>query len=221
MGLDYGGSQDETTPFVQVDTRDGVERLKRMEQTSWNSLMRFYAYELRNEINVSLRKRGLPSEWVDDIEQEMWMTAVKQIKDFQWQERGKLYNWLRSISTKHVQTLRRKVKENVTSIDENEYQVEEELSIDFLLYINGAVEDSAETQVLLRENMRIIESALQYLKPREREIMIRRLLLRETPQQMAEDYGVKPETISVILHRAKATLRSHIAAMGYFDTGDD
>jgi len=210
---------DETTPVVQVTGEQWVILLKNFDEEAWSFLMSYYSADLRRDITQSLRKRGLALDKVDDIEQETWLTAVEQISDFVWQNESKFYNWLRKISFQHVRTLRRKTKENEISLQSVNDRVENALSLDIFLYVNGLVGDSPENEVLLRETLKALDSALRYLKPREREIVLRRLLYRETPRAMAADYNLKPETISVILTRAKHAIRAQMSALGFFQKG--
>jgi RNA polymerase sigma factor (sigma-70 family) len=211
---------DETTPAVHVTGEQWVILLKNYDEQAWSFLMSYYSADLRRDIAQSLRKRGLSPDCVDDIEQETWLTAVEQIADFVWHNEEKLYNWLRKISYQHVRTLRRKTKENEVSLQSVNDRVETALSLDIFMYVHGLIEDSPENDVLLRESLKALDTALRYLKPREREIVLRRLLYRETPRAMAADYNLKPETISVILTRSKHAIRAQMSALGFFQEGN-
>lgn len=206
----------ETSVMIPVDRQEWVNQLKVWDNQAWEILLRHHARDLRRDITISLRKRQLSTDWVEDIQQETWMTVVKEIDRFDWQGEDKFYNWLRSIARHHVQTLNHKVKHNAISFDEiDDNEVEKGLSLDLFMYVHGLVEDSPENEVALRESMAALDAALQRLKPREREIVMRRLIWRETPREMAADYGVKPESISMILARAKDTIQVHMAAMSF------
>jgi RNA polymerase sigma factor (sigma-70 family) len=206
----------ETSVMIPVDRQEWVNQLKVWDNQAWEILLRHHARDLRRDITISLRKRQLSTDWVEDIQQETWMTVVKEIDRFDWQGEDKFYNWLRSIARHHIQTLNHKVKHNAISFDEiDDNEVEKGLSLDLFMYVHGLVEDSPENEVALRESMAALDAALQRLKPREREIVMRRLIWRETPREMAADYGVKPESISMILARAKDTIQVHMAAMSF------
>jgi RNA polymerase sigma factor (sigma-70 family) len=206
----------ETSVMMPLDRQEWVNQLKVWDNRAWEILLHHHARDLRRDITISLRKRQLSTDWVDDIQQETWMTVVKEIDKFDWQGEGKFYNWLRSIARHHIQTLNHKVKHNAISFDEiDDNEVEKGLSLDLFMYVHGLVEDSPENEVAMRESMAALDTALQRLKPREREIVMRRLIWRETPKQMAADYGVKPESISMILARAKDTIQVHMAAMSF------
>ncbi|NJL54236.1 sigma-70 family RNA polymerase sigma factor [bacterium] len=98
------------------------------------------------------------------------------------------------------------------SFDELDDHPENELSLDLFCYAHGVYEDSPEQSVILNETMQAVEQAMRYLKPEAQEILIRRLMLRETPAQMAVHLGIAPERISGILFRAKEALRTQLHA---------
>lgn len=187
----------------------------------WDALMRRYTRDLRGHIGQSLRKWGLPPEWVDDVEQDTWITAVTKIAEFTWQGDDKLYNWLRTIAFQHVRTLHRKWKDQGPSFDELDDNPENELSLDLFCYAHGMYEDSPEQSVILRETMQAVEQAMRYLKPEAQEILIRRLMLRETPAQMSLHLGIAPERISGILFRAKEALRTQLHAINLLRSRGD
>ncbi len=206
----------ETSVMMPIDRQEWVNQLKVWDNRAWEILLQHHARDLRRDITISLRKRQLSTDWVEDIQQETWMTVVKEIDKFDWQGEDKFYNWLRSIARHHIQTLNHKVKHNAISFDEIEDNaVENGLSLDLFMYVHGLVGESPENEVAMRESMVALDAALQRLKPREREIVMRRLIWRETPKEMAADYGVKPESISMILARAKDTIQVHMAAMSF------
>jgi RNA polymerase sigma factor (sigma-70 family) len=190
------------------------QRLQRHDSAAWDELLSLYSLILRRDILQSLLRRSLPVDWVDDIEQQTWLTIVRLIGNFVWENEDKFYNWFRSIATFHIKNLTRKLKKQYVSLEEIDEDVDETgLSLDFFLYLHGLIEDGPETQLALRESLQIIDQAMQALKPREREILLRRVLYNESVQQLAKDYGIKPESISVLLVRTKQVIRDYIARL--------
>lgn len=189
------------------------QQLQQYDGECWDALLEIYAPQLRLDIRRSLSKRSIPPEWAEDIEQETWLTAVRHIDNFVWESESKFYNWFRSIATYHVKNLERKLHNRYISLEEIDDDIDDTgLSLDFFMYIHGLMDDSLEVKFDLRENLEILDSAMQQLKPREREILLRRLLYKESVQQLAIEYGVKPETISVILVRAKRAILTRITS---------
>src|SRR5262249_38749584 len=139
--------------------------------------------------------------------------AIRHISNFVWESEAKFYNWFRSIATYHVKNLERKLHNRFVSLEEIDDDVDDTgLSLDFFMYIHGLMDDSLEVKFDLRESLEMLDKAMQSLKPREREILLRRLLYKESVQQLATEHGVKPETISVILVRAKRAILTSITS---------
>lgn len=180
-----------------------LKSLKELDEDAWELLLSMFRQRLGQDIQNSLYKYGLPLEQSEDVEQETWFIAIRQIEQFVWHNTEQFYHWLRVISHRIILNLQRKVKDNISLDALDDDFIENTLTLDLFSYAHGFVEESAENHVLLNENLRLLDKALRDLKPRDREIILRRLVNGETPAQMAADYGVKPETVSVILVRAK------------------
>lgn len=202
-------SEIETAPMVSLSGEEWIVLLGDLNSNAWDLLVDRFGADLRRDIKASLRSKGLSEALFEDIEQQVWVTAIEQFSDFEWQGEDKLYHWLRSIASWHVKTLRRKSKD-VASLDEIDDRPESVFALDFFLYINGMVQDSPEVEAELMDDLRILSHAMRNLTKRDQEILLRRLVLRETPRDMASDYGVEAATISTILVRAKETIRSQL-----------
>jgi RNA polymerase sigma factor (sigma-70 family) len=202
---------------TQSDYATAVFTLAQLQQYdghSWNVLLQLYASRLRQDILQSLKRRDLPLDIADDIEQETWLTAIRLIKNVVWENEEMFYHWFRCIATNHIRNVERELRKTYVSLQSIDDESDDSgLSLDLFMYVNGLIEDSPENRVALEETLSILDSALKMLKPREREILLRRIVNGETPQQMASYYGVKPQTISVILVRAKNAVLAHIVAM--------
>ena len=82
---------------------------------------------MKRDILNSLRKRRLPDEWLGDIEQETWLTAIKRIEDFVWESEEKFYHWLRVISLNHLRRYQRIEGRGVSIADSEDADVVDEL----------------------------------------------------------------------------------------------
>lgn len=218
-GLNTEQTVHETVPVIQLEGEALLIALQVGNESAWEHLMWLHAQDLNRHIRQSLNKWNLPPEYVDDIQQETWITAVQKIETFEWQGEDKLYNWLRTIAFQHVRTMHRKLKDRGPSFDAMEANVENELALDLFCYANGVYEEGPENELALKDTMKVIDSAMQYLKPLAREILVRRLIWRETPAEMAADYGIPPEKISGILFRAKEALRAQLRAIDLLNGG--
>jgi RNA polymerase sigma factor (sigma-70 family) len=190
-----------------------------MDERAWDDLVRFYADELQRDIWASMRKRGLPADLIDDVQQETWRVAVQKIGEFEAATVDKLYNWLRVIALNRVRMLKRKQRGDMISFDDFESdEFEGGVSLDYFLYEHDLSSGSPEQKVLLFERLAALDSALDELSARNREILLRRLLSGETPRELASEYGLPARTISTILLRAKQTLEKHLSHHELFMT---
>jgi len=55
-----------------------------------------------------------------------------------------------------------------------------------------------------------LEQALRVLKPRDAEILIRRVVFDEAPRDLAQVYGLAPRSVSMVLLRAKELLEQYL-----------
>lgn len=203
--------QKDTAP-ARTDEVRIVERLQRMDTQAWEDLLQTYALPLHADIVTSMRKRGLPPDLADDIQQETWLTAVQKIAEFQCEGDGKLYNWLRAISLNHIRNHWRKCR-NVISFDEVE-DSESPNTLDHFLRSQGLAVEGVEHQVVIRQQLAELDKFLQTLKPRDRDIVLRRLLYEEKPEELSRRYpGLKNQSISQLVFRARKIMRGHFVEL--------
>ncbi len=192
---------------------DWLARLQANDVHQWKALFRCVAPRLRQDIRVSVRKRGLPEDVTDDIEGETWHVVVQKIGAFQLDDPDpaegihRLYHWMRVIALNRVRMLRRREKAPALSLDallEEDGQAGK--SPDAFSHRQRLFDTSAEKKVLIREQVRELQALLALLSPRDREILMRRLVGDEPPRRLAAEYGIAPRSISQILFRAKQTL---------------
>jgi RNA polymerase sigma factor (sigma-70 family) len=196
----------ETMP-VMVCLTPLVNRLKSQEPDAWEDVLALHAPNLRRTISASLRRRGLPLDYADDIEQETWLTAVKRIKEFRAESDDMLLHWVRAIALNHVRNLQRKERQTISfdEVDDSENCV----NLDELLFTYGLSHNTLESEVILRERISTVDKALRALKPQDRELLIKRLMWEQKPEELARDYpDLKPRSISQSLVRAKVIIRS-------------
>lgn len=209
-------NEEETTMPAGINNwrKQWLQLLKSMHEEAWSELVVNYGDDLRSDIGASLRKRGLSLEMVEDVEQETWRIAVQKIHEFEAETVDKLYNWLRVIALNRVRMILRKQKDDEVAFEDiEEREAEGGFSLDHFIYMHELSEDSPEALVLLRERLAALEVALHDLSPRDREILLRRLLGDETPRDLAVVYDLAPRSVSMILLRAKQTLEKRLRTM--------
>lgn len=184
-----------------------VEQLKQMNADAWNMVVTVYAADLRWDIMNSLKKRNLAASAAEDIEQETWLTAVRRIHEFTLQGPGKLYYWLRVIALNHVRTFSR--QGDPIPLDAFEEEHDDPAALDRFLYAIHSTDDTIEDEIELRQQLSLLDHVLRRLTPRDRELLLRRLLWDETPMQLAREYpSLNARSISQRLLRAKKTIQA-------------
>lgn len=196
------------TPVLMSEKRI-VDKLKRMDSRMWEHIFENYTATLTYDVSNSLRKRDLPVEFADDILQETWLTAVEKIQDFQCDGDGKFYNWLRVIALNHVRNYWRKNRQNVSfeAIDETQSPN----ALDYFLQTEGLAVNDVENQVAVHEQLAQLDKLLCELSSRDREIVLRRLVMDEKPEELALRYpDLKVQSISQLICRVRKNLRHRL-----------
>ena len=189
---------------VYAIENDQLSRLQSMDDEAWSNLLAECSPRLEQDIIASLRKRNLPLEHADDVQQKTWLTAVQRISDFTWNDGYGLYKWLRVISLKHVYNLSRERHRDISFEEIDEKSEETGMTLDAFQMINHLIEHSTEQQVELREHLQVVAQAIQSLEPHEREIFCRRFIYDEKPLHISRDYPeLKSRSVSQKLSRVK------------------
>jgi len=199
--------ENRTTTSQPKPYEQWVAGIKKQDSEAWKYLIKVHGRDLRDEIQKSLRKRGLPLEFIDDIEQDTWVSALHSIVNFEWQGEDQFYHWLRVISLNHIRKLKRDQDRQVSIDDFEDQHNETELEQFYAKY--GLYKVGIEDHIILRERMIMIDYALRQLKPHQSEIFIR-WLMGEKPRELAIVYGKRPETISMFLMRTKQTIKDQL-----------
>lgn len=196
------------TPVLMSEKRI-VDKLKRMDSRMWEHIFENYTATLTYDVSNSLRKRDLPLEFADDILQETWLTAVEKIQDFQCAGDGKFYNWLRVIALNHVRNYWRKNRQNISfeAIDETQSPN----ALDYFLQSEGLAVNDVENQAAVHEQLLQLDKLLCELSSRDREIVLRRLVMDEKPEELALHYpDLKVQSISQLICRVRKNLRHRL-----------
>lgn len=185
-----------------------IDSVKNRDLTSWDVLIDSFAEQLRADIRISLQKYQLPAELIDDVSQETWLTAFRNIHTFIWESEERFYHWLRVIACNHVHRARRHSGREL-SVDDYEEGYNDLRQFFETYHLQGrSIEDEIEDG----EQMLALVQAMKTLKPVEREILVR-WLMGETPRALAADYQKLPRTISVTVWRAKQKVDANLAAI--------
>lgn len=215
VGNAFWGSEmtnDAETASSLSDEARVVEQLQQMDSEAWRKVVTLYAADLRWDITTSLKKRNLSPQAAEDIEQQTWLTAVQKINSFTLQGSGKLYHWLRVIALNHVRTFSK--QSETVPIDAFETsEGDSDAALDRFLYAIRSTDNTIEDEVELRQQLSQLDHVLRHLTPRDRELILRRLVWEETPMQLAQDYpSLTARSISQTLLRAKKVILAFLSA---------
>jgi RNA polymerase sigma factor (sigma-70 family) len=194
-----------------------VEELRRGDAEAWKRLVVDQGPYLRRCIRYTLSRYNLPADRLDDIEQKTWLTVYTRIQEFEPRRRNSLRRWMDGIQLNHIRNLAREPQSVSMDGDEGDSGTDD-------AYLPEHLEDpnapSPEHQMIDRETRREIWSALdlalQELSPRDREIVLRRVLRREPVEKLAAEYNLKQQTIYQIISNTKKKLRSYLLAPDLF-----
>ncbi len=92
------------------------------------------------------------------------------------------------------------------------------------LYDTRLYVESPEVEVLrrelLHEFMRIFEKALRDLSTRDRLIVVRYFVLRESAKDISGHTGIKLTTVYWVIRRVKNIIRDYMSSRGFFTNGN-
>jgi RNA polymerase sigma factor (sigma-70 family) len=205
-------NQEKTMPDNFLTTTDApnpratwLDAAQNLEPEAWEELVKYFAGDLRHDIEISLRKRALPLDVVGDIEQETWLTAIKKIKEFHGEIGEKFYHWLRVISLNHIRTYWKAQSAGISMADFRESETNG-ITPDELLETRSFSETSLEEEIIIKERFLEMDRVLRTLSPTAQEIFMR-WLMGETPRQLAVAFKIKPRSISQGIFRIKQQIQ--------------
>ncbi|MBZ0280147.1 MAG: sigma-70 family RNA polymerase sigma factor [Anaerolineae bacterium] len=201
-------------PDVQTD-EEWIEQLKQFDSAAWDRLLHRYQIELWEYSSYRLLKAGIAHDdkICDDIVSATWLTAVEKIHSFQWMGEAGLKWWLRNIAQNHILKLRRK---NFQQRSQSFEAFEDDKELDNFLGESGLYNDSAESEAERRERAIALDTALRELNARDREIFMRRMVNRESPADLAAEYGMNVQAVYKLVDRAKKNVYLQMIMRGFF-----
>ena len=195
-----------------------VRRLQQVnppDSEAWKTFLLNYQRALQSAIRHTLTKFQLPTDRLDDIEQKTWLTAYTKIHTFELRSETSLKSWLAKIQYNHVRNLSR--KKNPLSIDA---QISPTLDVTLGDQLEDDQSPDPEAEMISDETRREIWSALELaigeLSIRDQEIVSRRLIQKESIDNLAQDYNLKAQTVYQIICNTKKKLRSYLLAPDLF-----
>jgi RNA polymerase sigma factor (sigma-70 family) len=185
-----------------------IERMKEADEDAWSEVFERCSRKLSKDIVASLQKRGVDSDHAQDVQQQAWLTVVENIDTFIPEGDHSFYCWLRTISFNHIRNRARKRKADTTLETLEEQSQNTGVSLDAHLFRNHVFVDSPEELIILNEQIIAVFQVLNKLKPRHRDILLRRFFLNQSPKEISKTCGsLKPRSISQLLGRLLKLVR--------------
>jgi RNA polymerase sigma factor (sigma-70 family) len=179
-----------------------IENLKELNSDAWYLLKTHYARRLNTFILGALIEADLSRISVQDVEQDVWITAIRKIKGFHWQGQGLLYNWLRSIATNvvrnHVKTYRHSL-----SLSQSDSVVD---GLPAIAPPEDPKSESVEHQVESIEKALRSELECIGINPKHIEIYLLRKVQDLKPREIGKRLNMPARSVSTNLSRVERAL---------------
>lgn len=194
-------------PITKVEDQL-IELMKVADEYAWAEVVERCSRKLDDDIIVSLQKRRLSPDFADDIQQQTWLTVVENINSFVPIADHSFYCWLRTISLNHIRNLARKRRPSMTLESLEEQSEYNGIMLDAYLFRNRIFADGPEKTVSLNEQVATLSRILDGLKPRDRDIILRRFLWGQSPKEISVTFqSLKSRSISQLLNRLLKSIR--------------
>ena len=179
-----------------------LERVHRGDREAFTPLFEKYSRRLAVLIHCRMSPELHAAVEVDDLLQEVFLRAFRDLPAFEYRTPGSFMQWLASIS-RHV------------IIDQARYQGREQRAgetVRFRSESNPLGPDPADrrtpTRILHeREDLRILADQLGELPPDYREVILLAKVEELSTSEISERLGRSREAVAVLLHRAVKRFR--------------
>ena len=181
---------------VKVQETELVEQIRRGELATVTTVMR------RNNHALWRIARGILKDEseAEDAVQDAYVSAFTHITDFRGT--SSLATWLSRITVNEA--LRRLRQRRPT---ENLDEITETLANDHAHATSPSKTSNPEHAAARSEIRRLLETAIDTLRPPFRVIFVLRVIEQMSIEETAEHLGIRPETVKTRLHRANQQLR--------------
>jgi len=185
------------TTRVEPEEDADVELAARLARGEAGALEEVVGLHQAGIVRLANRLLGWTGE-VDDIVQDIFLTALEKAGKFRGQ--SSLKTWLTVITLNRCRTYHRRRKIWPRAVAT-------------LTARQSAASSAADQAVLSDEVAREVRSAVAALPSRDREVIVLHYLEHKSPAEIAELLGSSQNAIEVRLHRAKAKLRQSLQGL--------
>jgi RNA polymerase sigma-70 factor, ECF subfamily len=194
----------------QTSTYDLVERFKRGDTEAFGLVFRKYQRRLAVLVHYKMSAELHSAMEVDDVLQEVFLTAARDMKQFTYQSPGSLMAWLARIADHAIVDVARYQKRG-------KRHAEEMLRFRSDSNPTGPEPVDSETPSRLfahEETMQILLKKLDALPAEYREMIVLAKFEGLTTKEISERVGKSRESVALLLHRALKRFRELEATTG-------
>jgi len=194
----------------QTSTYDLVERFKRGDTEAFSLVFQKYQRRLAVLVYYKMSTELRGAMEVDDILQEVFLAAARDMKQFTYQSPGSLMGWLSRIAD-HV------IVDAARYQNRGKRRAEEMLRFRSESNPTGPEPADSETpsRVFAREEtMQILLRKLDALPAEYREMIVLAKFEGQTTKEISERVGKSRENVALLLHRALKRFRELEATAG-------
>lgn len=200
----------------ECDSYELIQELKAGNEDKWHCLVNCLGARLRVDITISLRKHDLSESYIDEVWQNTWLLGFQKIGEFEFQEPGKLYRWLRAIAAKLVYDVQRDFSKHHRLHEDFEELTKIKAVEKLEMTLSANPEETLLDKEWLDERSNAIVRALQELSERDQEIILQCLCHGVSRAILAKKYHLQAESITRIIMRGKELIRGQLMLQGLF-----
>lgn len=178
-----------------------VSRARAGDQDAFRRLFEKYQRRLSLFIHYRLGERLRDSLEVDDVIQETFLEAARDLPRFEYRAPDSFFRWLASIARHAVEDAAR--RESRRKRDGGRRVVPEDVTLADSLTPSRILFQSERVRTLMRK--------LDELPPQYRDVIVLAKLEGLAPSEIAERLGKPKDAIALLLHRALKRFRGEVA----------
>jgi RNA polymerase sigma-70 factor, ECF subfamily len=188
------------TPTTSFDL---IERFRRGDPDAFTPLFEKYRRRLAVMIHYKLRPDRRQPEDVEDILQETFYYAFRNLSQFQYLSRGSFLNWLSRISDNVIIDSVRRQNRQKRRVDLTRFRSETHP-----FGAEPADSDSPSRILTEREELKALIDTLNSLPEQYRQVILLAKIEGLSTVEIAERLGKSRENVALLLHRAIQRLRT-------------
>jgi RNA polymerase sigma-70 factor, ECF subfamily len=187
-----------------------LERLRQGDAEAFSLLFRKYSTRLTVLISLKLGAQLRRNLDVEDVLQEVFMVASRDLGNFTYQSPGSLMNWLARIADHTIADLARRASRKKRHWGE-QVRLRSQSSPE------GVEPEDPQTpsRILVnKERLKIVIDRLQNLPEQQQQVIVMARVEGVPIVEISEKLGKSREAVAVLLHRALRNLRQQTSEAG-------